>query len=119
MLKSYGWRLSALAALSLFFFKLSNLKILMLSNIIINEDIVSVISKLSLLKAIFLEHCVIADHHLSKIFETCTALKEIRSLHNGYGRITIFPPQMNILCIKSSCESTSIDLLRCIQLQSL
>jgi hypothetical protein len=98
--------------------KFPNLKILRLVGIIINKNIVSVISKISLLKVISLNHCAIPSYHLSKIFETCTTLEEIELIYNHGVTSIMFPSQVKRLHIMDF-RSMQIDLSRCTQLQSL
>jgi hypothetical protein len=96
-----------------------NLKIVSLSSVNISENIVLILSKLSLLKTISLKHCAITEGRLSKIFENCTTLKEIKLLRSGYGRATMFPPQVRIFCVEYEGQYTQMNLSRCTRLQSL
>jgi hypothetical protein len=100
--------------------KFCNLKMLWLSNIVINENVVSVLSTLSLLKIISLNNCEATDDHLSKMFETCTTLEEIGLYRISVKMPTMFPPQVKRLSIESFSHYMQIDdLSRCTQLQSL
>jgi hypothetical protein len=99
--------------------KFSSLKTLMLSTIHIDEDIVSALSKISLLKIISLKYCKIPDNHLSNIFETCTTLEEIELVYCSCTGTTKFPPQLKRLYIEGHGPSMQIDLSRCTQLRSL
>jgi hypothetical protein len=100
--------------------KFSNLKMVRLPNIIIDENIVSVLSKLFFLKVISLNYCEITDDHLSKIFKVCTVLEEIELLTNGsYARPIMLPPQAKILYIEGLYSFVQIDLSRCTQFRSL
>ena len=62
----------------------SNLKSLSLEYVILNDDIISMVSKLSLLEFISLYHCKMANGHLPKIFENCTTLQEIQLLYCNF-----------------------------------
>jgi hypothetical protein len=98
--------------------KFPNLKMLWLSNVIINENIVSALSTLSLLNIITLDQCEITDDYLSKIFESCTTLEEIE-LHYIFFKMPImFPPQVKRLRMEGHYPM-QIDLSRCTQLRSL
>jgi hypothetical protein len=101
--------------------KFSNLKILSLIHVDINESIISIIPKVSLLKIISLNCYSITDYHFSKIFETCTALKEIELWGVFHMKsIMFFPPQVERLSIDGYFyENLQIDLSRCTQLWSL
>jgi hypothetical protein len=112
--------LRALPTLDISFLgKFCNLKMLWLSYVIINENIVSVLSALSLLKIISLNDCEITDDHLSKIFEVCTTLEEIELHRISVKMPMMFPPQVKRLSIESFSQYMQIDLSRCTQLQSL
>jgi hypothetical protein len=97
----------------------SNLKALKLSHTLINESIVSVLSKLPLLKIVSLFECTATDDHLSVLFETCTTLEEIELVDSDYATITMFPPQLKRLCVEGHGQPISMRLWRCTQLQSL
>jgi hypothetical protein len=102
-----------------FWEKFPNLKIVSLTNIIFNENIISALSMLSLLEIISLNLCIMSDDCLSKIFKTCTTLKEIELYSAKHATPIIFPPQVTRLCIANYDASMEIDLSRCIQLRSL
>jgi hypothetical protein len=109
---------SSLRSIS-FLEKFSNLKILRFSNIIIDKNIVPVLSKISLL-IISLNYCEIIGNCLSKIFEVCATVEEIELLFNKFCTTSMmFPPQVKRLCIEGSYPFMPIDLSRCIQLRSL
>jgi hypothetical protein len=113
-------RLSTLASLS-FLRKFSNLKILRLLTTSIDDNMVSVISKLLLLKILSLNNCDITYDRLSNIFETCTTVEEIELSHPDSSDTTsiMFPPQVKRLRIGNFRRAMQVDLSRCIQLQSL
>ena len=66
----------------------SNLKSLRLEHVTLNDDIMSMVSKLSLLEFISLYSCKMANGHLSKIFENCTTLQEIQLLYCNFSDAT-------------------------------
>jgi hypothetical protein len=101
--------------------KFPNLKILGFISTSIDEDMVSVISILPLLKVISLNCCEITYDHLSRILEACTTLEEIELLYPSYFDTTyiMFPPQVERLHIRKFHGSTQIDISRCTQLQFL
>ena len=82
--------------------KFSNLKSLRLKHVIINDDTMSMLSKLPLLKFISLSNCKMTKVHLSKIFEGCTTLEEIQLLYCNYSDVTSIklPPQLKRFEIK-------------------
>jgi hypothetical protein len=99
--------------------KVSNLKILMLFTVAINENIVSALLSLSSLEIISLDSCKIAGNHLSKILETCTTLQEIQlsSLNFQAEPIKLFP-YLKKLTIHSGMGFV-LDASKCTQLESL
>jgi hypothetical protein len=114
-----------------FWEKLSNLKIISLSSIIIDENIVSAISKLDLLKTISLNHCEIVLDNFSRMLKACATVKEIE-LFDSFDmkfieipllleamNYIIFPPQVRRLRIGGFYRPMEIDLSRCTRLQSL
>jgi hypothetical protein len=98
-----------------FWEKFSNLNIVRFSRIVIDENIVTVFSKLSFLKVISLSYCEIADNCDSKIFEACTAIEEIELLFNLYA-ISLALPESHI---EKFFKYDHIDISCCTQLRSL
>jgi hypothetical protein len=82
--------------LSIFFLKnFSNLELLRLSFLTLNNDIMSMVPQFSLLKLISLEGCKMTKDHLSKLFESCGTL-EIHLLFCKFSPMELIklPPQM-------------------------
>jgi hypothetical protein len=98
--------------------KVSNLKILMLFNVAINENIVSVLLSLSSLEIISL---VISETKIRVLnIVECISLKEIEiCFFTRCVMSIVLPSQVKRLQIEGFCESTQVDLSYCIQLQSL
>ena len=100
--------------------KFSNLKSLKLEYIILNSDGISMVSKLSLLEFISLNHCKMVNSHL-KIFENCTTLQEIQLLYCDFSdKTSIKPPsQMKRFEIQAHHSFKAADTSDCTQLQHL
>jgi hypothetical protein len=99
--------------------KFPNLKIVRLSNTIIDENIAPVLSKISLLKVISLKYCEIDYDCFSRILGTCATLEDIELAYNSdVTSIILPPPQVKRLHIMDF-RDVKINLSRCTQLQSL
>ena len=107
--------------LNIFLENFSNLKSFSLCGITINNDIVSMISKLHLLEFISLYHCKWTNDQLEKILKDCTNLQEILLLQCHYSmEISIkLPPQLKRFEIQYSTSRIEIDASLCTQLSCL
>jgi hypothetical protein len=99
--------------------KFTNLRSLSLNRVILDNNVISMISKLSFLKVISLRYCEITGAHLSKIFKACTIVEEFELFFKDPAASIRLPPQMKRVHIEGLCHSMKIDLSRCTQLQSL
>jgi hypothetical protein len=102
-----------------FWEKFSNLKSLRLSCLALNDDIISMISKLSLLELIYLSGCKMTKDHLSKLFESCATL-EIHLLRCQFSHMSLVKLPSLIKRFKIQyTKKISIDASDCIQLSYL
>ena len=103
-----------------FFGKFSNLKSLRLNGSTFNDDMISMVSKLSLLGFISLHGCTMANDYLSKLFKGCTNLEEIHLLQCKYSSEIFInlPPQMKIFEVEHYILF-EIDASLCTQLKCL
>jgi hypothetical protein len=119
ILESSSWLSPTSTLLNISFLEnFSNLKIIKLSKIFIKKNMVSILSKLSLL-IISLNRCEITNNCLSKIFETCTTLEEIELSINSNAISIMLPPQVKKFQIGGFDLSVQMNLSHCTQLQSL
>ena len=100
--------------------KFSNLTSLKLRSFIINDDTVSMVSKLSLLGFIFLYKCSMTNGRLSKLFEGRTTLEEIQLLSCYFSDMTPIklPSQVKRFKMKND-SSFELDASDCTQLSDL
>ena len=98
----------------------SNLKSLRLEYTILNNDGISMVSKLSLLEFISLYICEMANGHLLKIFERHTTLKEIQLLWCNFPYATSIklPSQLKRFEIEHP-NAVVLDASLCTQLEYL
>ena len=68
----------------------SNLRSLRLNSLSFNNDMMSMVSKLSLLEFISLYKCRVANDLLLKIFESCTILQEFRLIFCNYSDCLLY-----------------------------
>jgi Leucine-rich repeat (LRR) protein len=100
--------------------KLSNLKSLILDFAIINDDTVSILSRLPSLKSLFLLCCKMTKYHLSKIFEDCTILEETRLYFKRSEVKSIkLPAQLINFRVFYPNSEVALDLSLCSQLRRL
>ena len=98
----------------------SNLKFLSLQSVTLNDDQISMVSKLSLLEFIFLHKCKMVNGHLFKLLEGHTTIKEIQLWHCKFSdAISIkFPSQMKRFIIEHN-NVFELDASDCTQLEYL
>jgi hypothetical protein len=105
---------------SISFEKLSNLRLFGLNNVTINDDIVSMLSNLPLLKIISLFKCTMTQVHLSNIFKSCANLENFELSLNSSDVTSIEPPpQLKRFIIRNNENLSRVNLSLCTQLKSL
>jgi len=106
---------------NIFFENFYNLKSFSLCGITINDDMVSMISKLHLLEFISLYHCIWTIDQLEKILKDCTNLQEILLLQCNCSNVVSIelPPQLKRFELQGSLSNITVDASLCTQLSYL
>jgi Leucine-rich repeat (LRR) protein len=105
---------------SISFEKLSNLRLFGLDNVTINDDIVSILSNLPLLKIVALSKCTMTQVHLSNIFTGYANLENFVLCYSSFNATSIEPPpQLKRFEVWGNQNLSRVNLSLCTQLQSL